>query len=93
LEECELLYIDFNGLEKLCDAVPKMHIFIRKIAEERFINAQQILSSFILDNPQERYRKFEARHKDLLQRVPQHILASFIGITPVSLSRIRKRKK
>jgi hypothetical protein len=68
-----------------------MNILTRKVAEQRFINAQRILSSFILDSPEDRYRKFEEQNKDLLQRVPQHIIASFLGITPVSLSRIRKR--
>ncbi|RYZ20118.1 MAG: hypothetical protein EOO10_23570 [Chitinophagaceae bacterium] len=63
----------------------------RKVAEQRFINAQLLLSSFILDSPEERYRKFEGQHGDLLLRVPHHIIASYLGITPVSLSRIRKR--
>jgi CRP/FNR family transcriptional regulator, anaerobic regulatory protein len=49
------------------------------------------LSSFILDSPEERYRKFEDMHGDLLLRVPHHMIASYLGITPVSLSRIRKR--
>lgn len=91
LEECELLVIDKKGMEELYEALPKMHIITRKVAEQRFVNAQRILSSFILDSPEERYRKFEEAHKDLLMRVPQHYIASFLGITPVSLSRIRKR--
>jgi CRP/FNR family transcriptional regulator, anaerobic regulatory protein len=61
------------------------------VAEQRFINAQLLLSSFILDSPEERYRKFEDMHGDLLLRVPHHMIASYLGITPVSLSRIRKR--
>jgi CRP-like cAMP-binding protein len=50
-----------------------------------------MLSSFILDSPEERYRQFEKQHGDLLLRVPHHMIASYLGITPVSLSRIRKR--
>ncbi len=91
LEDCELLVISKRNLEKLYEAVPKMHIVARKVAEQRFINAQQMLSSFILDTPVERYKKFEEQHGDLLLRVPHHIIASLLGITPVSLSRIRKR--
>jgi CRP-like cAMP-binding protein len=93
LEDSELLVINRDDLDVLYEQVPKMHIFIRKMAEQRFINVQRILSSFILDSPAERYSKFEATNKDLLQRVPQHYIASFLGITPVSLSRIRKRLK
>jgi CRP/FNR family transcriptional regulator, anaerobic regulatory protein len=91
LEDCDLLVINHQRLQKLYDDLPKMHIVARKVAEQRFINAQMILSSFILDSPEERYRKFEKQHGDLLLRVPHHIIASYLGITPVSLSRIRKR--
>ncbi|WKK78108.1 Crp/Fnr family transcriptional regulator [Marivirga salinae] len=91
LEDCELLVITKDSLNQLYEQMPAMHIFTRKMAEQRFINAQRILSSFILDSPEERYLKFETANKDLLQRVPQHYIASFLGITPVSLSRIRKR--
>jgi CRP-like cAMP-binding protein len=91
LEDCDLLVIHYNRLQQLYEELPKMNIVVRKIAEQRFINAQQVLSSFILDSPEERYRKFRAQHGDLLLRVPHHMIASYLGITPVSLSRIRKR--
>ena len=91
LEDCDLLVIKKRELEELYQALPKMHILARKVAEQRFINAQLILSSFILDSPEERYRKFEAEQGDLLLRVPHHIIGSYLGITPVSFSRIRKR--
>ena len=91
LEDCDLLVISYTRLQQLYDELPKMHIVARKVAEQRFINAQMMLSSFILDSPEERYRKFAAQHGDLLLRVPHHIIASYLGITPVSLSRIRKR--
>jgi CRP-like cAMP-binding protein len=91
IEDCELLVINFDALQMLYADVPKINILTRVIAEQRFLNAQQILSSYILDTPEERYLKFSKRHPDILQRVPQHIIASFLGITPVSLSRIRNR--
>ncbi|WP_347158252.1 Crp/Fnr family transcriptional regulator [Pontibacter chitinilyticus] len=91
LEDCALLVINHSSLEQLYQDLPKMHIVARKVAEQRFINAQQMLSSFVLDSPEERYRKFEAQQGDLLLRVPHHMIASLLGITPVSLSRIRRR--
>lgn len=91
LEDCDLLVLSYNALERLYEVLPKMQVLVRKVAEQRFINAQQILSSFILDSPEERYLKFEAQHGELLLRVPHHMIASFLGITPVSMSRIRKR--
>jgi len=91
LEDADLLVINYDEMQRLYELVPAMNILTRKIAEQRFINAQMILSSYILDSPEERYRKFEAAHGDLLLRVPHYMIASFLGITPVSLSRIRKR--
>jgi CRP-like cAMP-binding protein len=91
LEDSHLLVITYSRMQQLYEEMPKMHIIARKVAEQRFINAQMILSSFILESPEERYRKFEEQHGDLLLRVPHHMIASYLGITPVSLSRIRKR--
>jgi CRP-like cAMP-binding protein len=93
LEDSELLVITYDDLNTLYKKVPRMETLARKIAEQRFINAQLILSSYILDSPEERWKKFEATNGDLLLRVPHHMIASFLGITPVSLSRIRKRLK
>lgn len=93
LEDSELLVITFDDLNTLYKKVPRMETLARKIAEQRFINAQLILSSYILDSPEERWKKFEATNGDLLLRVSHHMIASFLGITPVSLSRIRKRLK
>jgi CRP-like cAMP-binding protein len=91
LEESELLAITYERMEVLYSELPKMNILVRKIAEQRFINAQQILSSFLIDSPEVRYKKFAERNGDLFLRIPHHIIASYLGITPVSLSRIRKR--
>lgn len=92
LEDCDLLVITYSDLQKLYQEIPKMQVLGRIVAEQRFINGQMILASFILDSPEERYRKFEAEHGDLLLRVPHHIIASYLGMTPVSMSRIRKRR-
>jgi CRP-like cAMP-binding protein len=91
LEDAELLVLTKDKLDELYTTVPKINVMTRRIAEERFINAQRILSSFLLDSHEERYRKFAEQNGDLFLRVPHHIIASYLGITPVSLSRIRKR--
>lgn len=92
LEGCDLLVINYEQLQLLYEEVPKMHIVAKKVAEERFISAQVMISSFILDLPEKRYKKFEQENGDLMLRVPHHMIASYLGITPVSLSRIRKRR-
>jgi CRP-like cAMP-binding protein len=91
IEDCDLLVLSYQAMQELYAEVPKFNIIARIVAEQRFINAQRILSSFILDSPEERYLKFTKQFPNLIQRVPQHIIASYLGVTPVSLSRIRKR--
>lgn len=91
LEDSELLVISKEAMENLYTRIPAINFMTRKIAEERFINCQMILSSFLLDTPEERYKKFAEKNGDLLLRVPHNLIASYLGITPVSLSRIRKR--
>lgn len=91
LEEADLLVITQSKMNELYEELPKFNILTRKIAEQRFINAQQILSSFLLDSPEVRYEKFMQQNGDLLLRVPHHIIASYLGMTPVSMSRIRNR--
>lgn len=59
--------------------------------EEELGKSQGMLSSFILSSPEERYLNLLKTRPDLLDRVPQYQLASFLGVTPESLSRIRKR--
>ena len=91
LEETELIVLPYDYLMFLYENLPKMHILIRIVAEQRFINSQKVLASHLLKTPEERYWEFQQQHKDLLKRVPLHIIASYLGITPVSLSRIRNR--
>lgn len=91
LEPCELLVLSYDNLQRLFETVPKMNVFVRKLLEERLSFAQLVLASFVLNKPEQRYQALLKRRPELLQRVPQHILSSYLGITPVSLSRIRKR--
>jgi CRP-like cAMP-binding protein len=91
LEPCELLILKKADLEKLYKQISLMNEFVRKIVEQTLIQFQQALTSFILDNPEERYKKLVSTNPEIVQRVPQHMLAAYLGITATSLSRIRKR--
>lgn len=59
---------------------------------ERFHVYQQLFLSCIKNTPQQRYEELLKEYPDIIQRVPQHYIASYLGITPVSLSRIRNRR-
>ena len=91
LEECEVLVLTHEAQEKLYDIFPKMNEFIRKAIEQRFVLLHDLFISYLLNSPEERYLMLQKDRPELLQRIPQHQIASFLGITPVSLSRIRNR--
>lgn len=91
LEPCRVLSISYDSLQRLFAQVPVTNEFVRKVIEHRFVELHQLLTAFILDSPEERYRQLLAHRPDLLQRIPQHHLATYLGITPISLSRIRQR--
>lgn len=69
----------------------KMERFGRLIAEELICCYDERVISFITMTPEERYMLMVERQDKFLQKVPQHYIANYLGITPVSLSRIRKR--
>ncbi|MCX6146585.1 MAG: Crp/Fnr family transcriptional regulator [Candidatus Kapabacteria bacterium] len=91
LEDCQVLSLSFKALEELYVVFPKMNEFIRKSIEERFVVVHDLFTSYILNSPEERYLSLQKERPELLNRIPQHLIASFLGITPVSLSRIRNR--
>ena len=91
LEDSELLVFPYDQLQQLFVDVPKMNVLVRKVLEVRMSFAQKIVASLIIHKPQDRYTSYQQLHPGLENRIPQHILASYMGITPVSLSRIRKR--
>jgi len=91
LEDCELLAISFEALHELYAKVPDINILVRKVLEMRMSHAQKVIASLIMNKPEDRYTAYTNLHPGIEQRIPQHILSSYMGITPVSLSRIRGR--
>lgn len=77
--------------DKMYQKFPKLAHITRMMLEQDFGQIQNKLTHFITSSPEERYQHLLSHRPDLLQRVPQHQLASYLGITPESLSRIRKR--
>ena len=71
---------------------PESGITIAKFAYDRMINYYKLFLSRIKDSPERRYQLLLEEHPEMVARIPQHYLASYLGITPVSLSRIRSRK-
>lgn len=70
---------------------PKFEIMCRKLAEELLAKNQIDFDEFKTSSPEQRYLNLLQKRPDLIQRVPQHQLASYLGIKPQSLSRLRAR--
>jgi CRP-like cAMP-binding protein len=76
----------------LLETYPGWQRFGRLLAEYLMVALEERMVSLLLLSPEERYLALlEGPHKELLQRVPQHYIANYLGITPVSMSRIRNR--
>lgn len=90
LENAELLQIDRASLEALYLEVPKFERFFRIIIQNAFIAGQQRLLSNLADNAEARYLDFLKRYPNIEQRVSNAQIASYLGISPETLSRIRK---
>ena len=91
IEDSELFCIDNPSLEILYQKVPKFERFFRLLLQNAFIaNQSRIIESMSL-TADERYCKFIERYPVMDQRLPLKHIASYLGITPESLSRIRNR--
>ena len=90
LEDSELLLMSYESWNKLSLTVQSWEQYIREILAEDYNAAISRISDFMGASAEERYLHFLAIYPDLFQRVPLHQIASYLGITPQSLSRIRK---
>lgn len=70
---------------------PKLESFTRSMVEQGFGKTQEEFANFVTSSPEKRYLDLIKNRPDLIQRVPQHQIASYLGVTPESLSRIRRR--
>ena len=91
IEDTTLLVINNNDLQNLYQNIPNGDKLGRIVIEKRFIELAKQLLSIYLHNSEQRYLHFVKTYPDLLQRIPQYYIASFVGVKPQSLSRIRKR--
>jgi len=91
LEDCILVVGNFETERDMYHKYSQLETMTRRMIEQSFGELQDELASFIASTPEERYRTLLRKRPHLADRVPQHQLASYLGITPESLSRIKKR--
>jgi CRP-like cAMP-binding protein len=90
LEDSELLLIDRTSQEKLIATIPKWGEYLKQELENTLKDALLRISDFVSLSSEDRYKNFLRTYPDLVQRIPLHQIASYLGITPQSLSRIRR---
>jgi CRP-like cAMP-binding protein len=91
LEDTLMVVYDYDKMEVLFSQNPRLERFGRYFIQNELAQAIKVFEKHLFYSPEERYLKFIEEYPNLMNRVPLKHLASFMGVTPVSLSRIRKR--
>lgn len=91
LEDTEVLLISKDNFDTACEEIPIFERFFRLLIQNGLIHQQRRISNIYSESAEERYLKLIEEKPEVVQSVPQHLLASFLGIKPQSLSRIRKQ--
>ncbi|MES5953909.1 Crp/Fnr family transcriptional regulator [Bacillus fungorum] len=93
LEDCIVVVGNLHSEKDMYNKYSQLEEMTRKMIEYNFGEVQDELALFISSTPEERYKALLQKRPHLIDRVPQYQLASYLGITPESLSRIKKRLK
>jgi CRP-like cAMP-binding protein len=91
IEDCELLLLSRQAEEQMMQSVPKLERYFRILLQNNLINTQRRLAGSLNMTAEERYNDLIISCPTIQLRVPQHMMASYLGITPETLSRIRKQ--
>lgn len=91
IEDTIIEQIDYESLEKAYSLSENHQKYGRNIAENLYIKSNERILSLITKTAEERYLQFIEEHSDFMQRIPLKYLATYLGITPVSLSRLRNK--
>lgn len=91
IDDSELVLINQAAYEELLKRSPSYQAYMLQLITGAYIALQKRITSTISLSPEERYQHLIALYPDIIQRVPQHMIASYLGLTPETLSRIRRR--
>jgi CRP-like cAMP-binding protein len=91
LEPCECLSIKYKDVNALCNIHPEWESLARRLLEQLVIKKEHREADFLLLTATEQYQKYLVEYADVANRIPHYHVASYLGITDVALSRIRKR--
>lgn len=89
LEDSEIVLIPKADFDRLQVEIPKFGEFTRVLLERSFIASQNRIHASISYTAEEKYADFIKTYPDITNRIPQHMIASYLGISPETISRIR----
>ena len=92
IEPTSLVRLGRHDFEMLINHYPGLKDHLMEILILRMAHFAKLFLSRIKDNPSKRYKDLLEKNPEIFQRIPQHYIASYLGITPISLSRIRNKK-
>lgn len=90
LEDSDVLAMDNASWEKSMNEIPALALLFQRLMQNRQMATQKRIIFSMSASAEERYLDFMKTYNSLAQRIPQHMIASYLGITPESLSRVRK---
>jgi CRP-like cAMP-binding protein len=93
VENSEILIIDQHSQEKLLAEFPKMERYFRFIYQRAYAASQMRIKYLYSFSKEDFYHQFSSKHPEFVQRIPQYLIASFLGFTPEYLSEIRNKKR
>lgn len=91
IEDSEVIVVRLKDWNELFERYPEYQRVLIGFLKKRLLYYSDLYTSFILKTPEERYEKLLNENPEIIERVPHYYIASYLGITPVSLSRIRSR--
>src|SRR5690554_2976499 len=92
IEPCVLQTISQKDFQSVLENSPEMKEEIQEHLFRRLVQSQKLFFSFLKNTPQQRYQELIEKQPQIIQRIPQHYIASYLGITSVSLIRIRNMR-
>jgi CRP-like cAMP-binding protein len=92
VEDSEILLFDNISIQKLTEYIPQSAAMFQTALQKSLLARNQRIVSYLSATAEEQYNAFLKTYPSLAQRVPQHMIASYLGVSPETLSRIRKQQ-
>jgi len=93
IEPSAIAILDRETIAPLCDRLPQIDRYLRLVVQRAFAAAQQHRFFILADTSEERYLRFTTSFPEFIQRIPQYMVASYLGFTPEFISKLKSRRQ